>query len=330
MISSCAAKLEQRSNAARPVRHERSICIRPPAALARPLRLERRRARPVARMASVHVTWRAGDCFVKASVCKGLLPQILQELLAARKRAKADLKAATDPFERAVLDGRQLALKVSANSVYGFTGATVGKLCCLEISGSVTAYGRRMIEHTKNTVEAHYTRANGYESDCSVIYGDTDSVMVNFKVLSLPLARRCSLPVRLHAPVARILTLEGLNGAAPCCTRSVQRSGPSACWPARRWTPGLLLHQVVGHTAPLCRQHAATCAACKSKARFLLVCVQRPSARLSYVALVVLEQRLQLSSTVPQHPVLTCCSLKQERFCSAWHIAGVSAWSSLS
>lgn len=54
----------------------------------------------------------AGDCFVKSSVCKGLLPQILENLLAARKRAKKDLKAATDPFEKAVLDGRQLALKV--------------------------------------------------------------------------------------------------------------------------------------------------------------------------------------------------------------------------
>lgn len=29
--------------------------------------------------------------------------------------------------------------------------------------------------------QAHYTRANGYEADCDVIYGDTDSVMVNFK-----------------------------------------------------------------------------------------------------------------------------------------------------
>ena len=76
----------------------------------------------------------AGEYFVKSSVQKGLLPQILQELLGARKRAKADLKKATDPFERAVLDGRQLALKVSANSVYGFTGATVGKMCCLAIS----------------------------------------------------------------------------------------------------------------------------------------------------------------------------------------------------
>lgn len=49
-------------------------------------------------------------------------------------RAKADLKKETDPFKKEVLDGRQLALKISANSVYGFTGAQVGKLPCLEIS----------------------------------------------------------------------------------------------------------------------------------------------------------------------------------------------------
>ena len=61
-------------------------------------------------------TFHAGDCFVKSSVCKGLLPQILENLLAARKRAKKDLKAATDPFEKAVLDGRQLALKVCLQS----------------------------------------------------------------------------------------------------------------------------------------------------------------------------------------------------------------------
>ena len=64
-----------------------------------------------------------GDTFVKPSVKKGILPLILEELLGARKRAKLELAKATDPFERAVLDGRQLALKISANSVYGFTGA---------------------------------------------------------------------------------------------------------------------------------------------------------------------------------------------------------------
>lgn len=42
-----------------------------------------------------------------------------------------------------------------------------------------------MIEQTKQEVEQQYTVKNGYESDAKVIYGDTDSVMVNFKVKSL-------------------------------------------------------------------------------------------------------------------------------------------------
>ena len=54
----------------------------------------------------------SGDAFVRGHRAKGILPEILEELLGARKRAKADLKAVTDPFLKAVLDGRQLALKV--------------------------------------------------------------------------------------------------------------------------------------------------------------------------------------------------------------------------
>jgi DNA polymerase elongation subunit (family B) len=42
----------------------------------------------------------------------GLLPEILEDLLAARKRAKADMKNEKDPFRYSVLDGRQLALKI--------------------------------------------------------------------------------------------------------------------------------------------------------------------------------------------------------------------------
>lgn len=151
-----------------------------------------------------------GDLFVRKGVKQGILPVILEELLAARKRAKADMKAATDPMVKAVQNGRQLALKVSANSVYGFTGATVGQLPCLAISSSVTAIGREMIERTKEGVERMYTVANGcarqagtpqghrppsaniplpltpaararrFPADASVVYGDTDSVMVKF------------------------------------------------------------------------------------------------------------------------------------------------------
>ncbi|BEI82815.1 hypothetical protein CcaverHIS002_0306830 [Cutaneotrichosporon cavernicola] len=130
------------------------------------------------------------DFFATENRRKGLLPIVLENLLAARKRAKADLKVEKDPFKRAVLDGRQLALKISTNSVYGFTGATIGKLPCLAISTSTTAYGRQMIELTKQEVEKEYCIKNGYEHDARVIYGDTDSVMIKFGCPDLPTAMR--------------------------------------------------------------------------------------------------------------------------------------------
>ncbi|KAG6910241.1 DNA-directed DNA polymerase delta [Tephrocybe rancida] len=126
------------------------------------------------------------DLFATSSRRKGLLPTILEDLISARKRAKADLKNEKDAFKRAVLDGRQLALKISANSVYGFTGATIGKLPCLAISSSVTSYGRQMIEKTKQEVEAEYCIANGRSHNAEIVYGDTDSVMVRFGPTDLP------------------------------------------------------------------------------------------------------------------------------------------------
>lgn len=55
--------------------------------------------------------------------------------------------------------------------MYGFTGAQVGQLPCLQISSSVTGFGRDMIFATKKAVEEEYTIANGYEHDATVIYG---------------------------------------------------------------------------------------------------------------------------------------------------------------
>ena len=115
----------------------------------------------------------SGCMFYKKHVREGVLPRILHELVAARARARAELKNITDEQACAVLNGRQLALKVCANSVYGFTGATCAMLPCVEIAASVTAFGRQMIEQTKAHVEEHYPGA-------LVVYGDTDSVMVKF------------------------------------------------------------------------------------------------------------------------------------------------------
>lgn len=70
-------------------------------------------------------------------------------------------------------------------TLYWLTGAQVGKLPCLEISQSVTGFGRQMIEKTKQLVESKYTVENGYSANAKVVYGDTDSVMCRFGVSSV-------------------------------------------------------------------------------------------------------------------------------------------------
>jgi len=104
-----------------------------------------------------------------------LLPVILMDLKAFRKKAKKDMAAAEGTPMEAVYNGKQLAYKVSMNSIYGFTGASKGMLPCVAIASTVTFRGRQMIEQTKNYVEEHFPGAK-------VRYGDTDSVMVEFDV----------------------------------------------------------------------------------------------------------------------------------------------------
>jgi DNA polymerase delta subunit 1 len=95
----------------------------------------------------------------------GILSGILQSLWKNRKVTKKEMNQSTDPFVKTVLNAKQLAIKVSMNSIYGFTGATVGALPCLEISQSVTGCGRLMIEQTqKHAVEMF---------QCEIVYGDS-------------------------------------------------------------------------------------------------------------------------------------------------------------
>jgi len=103
-----------------------------------------------------------------------LLPSILLELKQFRKKAKKDMASATG-YMKEVYNGKQLAYKISMNSVYGFTGAGKGILPCVPIASTTTFRGRAMIEETKAYVEANFPGAK-------VRYGDTDSVMVEFDV----------------------------------------------------------------------------------------------------------------------------------------------------
>lgn len=103
-----------------------------------------------------------------------LLPSILIELKQFRKQAKKDMATTTGALQ-AMYNGKQLAYKISMNSVYGFTGASKGILPCVNIASTVTTKGRSMIDQTKEYVERNFPGSR-------VRYGDTDSVMVEFDV----------------------------------------------------------------------------------------------------------------------------------------------------
>lgn len=114
-------------------------------------------------------------CFVTSKKRVGILPEILEQLLNNRKLVKKQRKKFHEKsMDYAVLDGRQLALKVCANSVYGFTGAGQGYLGEKRIASSVTRVGRGMANHTKFMCEDRYK-----EHGLQIVYGDTDSVFAN-------------------------------------------------------------------------------------------------------------------------------------------------------
>ena len=106
---------------------------------------------------------------------QSLLPTILTDLKAFRKKAKKLMAQNEGTPMEAIYNGQQLAYKISMNSIYGFTGASKGMLPLVAIASTVTLRGRQMIEETKNYVEANFPGAK-------VRYGDTDSVMVEFDV----------------------------------------------------------------------------------------------------------------------------------------------------
>lgn len=104
---------------------------------------------------------------------RGILPKILMKLLSARKATRKLIATESDPFRRSVLDGLQLAYKVTANSLYGGVGAAVSALYYKDIAASTTAVGREHLHLAKDFVCKKYPHAE-------VIYGDTDSIFVNF------------------------------------------------------------------------------------------------------------------------------------------------------
>jgi DNA polymerase elongation subunit (family B) len=88
---------------------------------------------------------------------KGIIPQILMNLLVARKATRKLMESEKDPFMVKILDSLQLAYKITANSLYGQTGASTSSIYLKKIAASTTATGREMLKFSKFFVENVFT-----------------------------------------------------------------------------------------------------------------------------------------------------------------------------
>ena len=83
--------------------------------------------------------------FAKIENKLGVIPTILDNLLKERKSIKKLMKNETDPFKYKILDAKQLAVKVTANSLYGQLGAATSPVCKRDIAACTTSTGREML-----------------------------------------------------------------------------------------------------------------------------------------------------------------------------------------
>ncbi len=100
----------------------------------------------------------------------GVIREMVDELLTEREEKKSQ-RNEFDPdspdYER--FDRQQAAVKVIMNSLYGVLGWDRFRLYDKEMGAAVTATGREVIDFTDSVTE---------RLDKSVVYGDTDSVMI--------------------------------------------------------------------------------------------------------------------------------------------------------
>jgi DNA polymerase elongation subunit (family B) len=118
---------------------------------------------------------------------RAIMPAILEELLSARKSTRKLIPNQQDEFMKNVLDKRQLAYKVTANSLYGQCGAKTSAFYEQDAAASTTATGRLLLTYAKKVVEECYgdnecvTEKYGMvRTKAEYIYGDTDSVFFTF------------------------------------------------------------------------------------------------------------------------------------------------------
>ncbi|KJE89758.1 DNA polymerase alpha subunit I [Capsaspora owczarzaki ATCC 30864] len=106
----------------------------------------------------------------------GLLPRVLSRLVQQRALAKKEM--ANHPEQKQQWDIRQRALKLTANSMYGCLGFTNSRFYAKHLAELITGRGRDILQSTVDLVQQ--------QLNLEVIYGDTDSIMINTQSIHLP------------------------------------------------------------------------------------------------------------------------------------------------
>lgn len=107
-------------------------------------------------------------------VPKGILPELIAGLVNRRRAVKSLMKSKdASPEDLATWDIKQLALKLTANSMYGCLGYDKSRFYARPLAVLTTFKGREILRSTKDLAES---------KSLQVIYGDTDSVMINANV----------------------------------------------------------------------------------------------------------------------------------------------------
>ena len=118
----------------------------------------------------------------------GVLPKVLRSLIAKRREVKALMKKELDPKKKQSYDTRQMALKLTANSMYGCLGFAYSRFYAKPIAALVTRLGRETLQTTANVAEK--------ELSLEVIYGDTDSIMINTRQTDLATVKKLGHEVK--------------------------------------------------------------------------------------------------------------------------------------
>jgi len=88
-----------------------------------------------------------------------------------------------------ILDKRQLSIKVTANSLYGQTGAKTSSFYDKDCAASTTAIGRKLLTYGKRVIEEAYSNMivptsnyGNVRTNAEYVYGDTDSIFFKFNL----------------------------------------------------------------------------------------------------------------------------------------------------